>query len=49
LGKLVEKKKTKKPTLTIIDEVTVSTMMHELSNVFVGGEAARGGGDDSSG
>ena len=30
-------------TLTIIDEVTVSTMMHALSNVLVGGEA---GGDD---
>lgn len=31
--------------LTIIDEVTVSTIMHALSNVLVGGEA--GGGDDS--
>lgn len=33
--------------MTIIDEVTISTMIHELSNVLVGGEA--GGGDGSKG
>jgi len=43
LGIIIEKNL----TLTIIDEVTVSTMMHALSNVLVGGEV--GGGKGSGG
>jgi len=43
LGIIIEKNL----TLTIIDEVTVSTMMHALSKVLVGGEV--GGGEGSGG